>query len=290
MRVLPACVFLFERRLQVHQEAPAAVHLVCLVYGGRVPGAELLHLLHRLAVVAVIPSVENLREICGIAQPSCLHHVMAYGTGDEVIAVGVGALHEEFRHPIAHGRALDMLAQSPPAVVVHLLEVLLRTVEERHVPAHPFGSLAVGYGVLDVLVLHAVEVVHVWFVVVKLQYRSLSVGIAWSSLHIGDGEYCQRVAFVSARHVEALVGRGLVVGFGKQRTGAEHHSRDCLHRGVKLSLCGFLAVYVISSGVHVGREHCLDVVSLAGLVFLHEGAVARTALHLHHAQRIEHDA
>ena len=193
MGLLPTSILLFERRLQRVDKRPVAVHLISLIHCGRIPGAELIHLLHSLAVVSMIPGVENLVDVCRVAQPSCLHHMMANGTSNEVVTVGIGTLHEKLRHAVTHRGALDMLAQSPPTVVIHLTEIILRTVEERHVLAHPFRRLTVRDCVGYVLVLHIVEVVNIVFVVVELQHSSLSVSISSVGLHICDRECGHRV-------------------------------------------------------------------------------------------------
>ena len=56
---------------------------------------------------------------------------------DEVILVGIRPWNEELGHGIAHRCLLDVLAESPPAVVVRLLELLVGAVEERNVRLHP---------------------------------------------------------------------------------------------------------------------------------------------------------
>ncbi len=83
---------------------------------------------------------------------------MADGAGNEIVLVGVTALHEELGHAVAHRRALDVLAQRPPAVVVHLAHLLVGAVEERDVFFHPLRGLSVGNGGDDILVLHCIEV------------------------------------------------------------------------------------------------------------------------------------
>ena len=70
--------------------------------------------------------------------------MMTDGTGDEVVAVGIGAWNEEFGHAPAHGRTLDMLAQRPPAEVVDIVEILVRTVEKGNILGHPVGGILVG--------------------------------------------------------------------------------------------------------------------------------------------------
>ena len=288
MGLLPTSILLFERRLQRVDKRPVAVHLISLIHCGRIPGAEFIHLLHRLAVVAMIPGVENLVDVCCVAQPSGLHHVVADGTGNEVVAVGIGTLHEKLRHAVTHWGALDMFAQSPPTVVIHLTEIILRTVEERHVLAHPFRRLAVGDSVGDVLVLHRIEVVDVVFVVVELQHSSLPVSISSVGLHICDRECSHGIRLVGTRHVEILVCRSLVVWLCKERTGAEHHPCYCLHRSVELALTHFLVVDIICAGMHVGRKNSLHTIGFSCLIVLEHGTETRTTLHLHHSERVEH--
>lgn len=83
-------------------------------------------------------------QISGIAQPAGFHHVVADGTGNEVVAVGIGTGNEEFGHAPAHGRTLQVLAQRPPAEVVDIVEILIRTVEKGNILGHPVGGILVG--------------------------------------------------------------------------------------------------------------------------------------------------
>ena len=70
-----------------------------------------------------------------------------------------------------------MFAERPPTVVVGLLEVLLWTVEEGDIRLHPVPCLCVGNGLLDILVLHVVEEVHVVLVVLIAQEGVMCVVI-----------------------------------------------------------------------------------------------------------------
>lgn len=76
-------------------------------------------------------------QIGGITQPTALHDMMSDSAGYQVIAVSIRPLYEELRHAIAYRSPLNMLAQCPPAVVVHLPEVLLRTVKQGDIVTHP---------------------------------------------------------------------------------------------------------------------------------------------------------
>ena len=146
--------------------------------------------------------------------------MVADGAGNEVVAVGIASLHQEFGHAIACGRLLDVLAQRPPAVVVHFAEVLLRTVEKRDVPAHPFRGGRVGDCGHDVLVLHGVEVLGIVSEVVVAEYGGSGI-VDRTTYHVGQGELDHTVALISTGHVEVLVGGGVDVGLVEERASAE---------------------------------------------------------------------
>ena len=116
-------------------------------------------------------------QVGGIAQPTALHDVVSDGTGDEVVTVGIAAVDEEFRHAVTNGGAFDMFAECPPTVIIHLTEVLLRTVEERDVLKHPLRRGYVGNGGDDVLILHCVEIRCVVGEIIVFEYGSSTVGI-----------------------------------------------------------------------------------------------------------------
>ena len=82
--------------------------------------------------------------IGSIAQPAGFHHMMADGTGNEVVTVGIGSWNKEFGHSPSDWSALEMLAQRPPAEVVDVVEFLIWTIEKRYVFLHPVGGILVG--------------------------------------------------------------------------------------------------------------------------------------------------
>ena len=113
----------------------------------------------------MIPGVHNLVEVRAVAQPAAFMDMMTYTRGDELVFIGIVAIDKKLRHGIAHGCLFDMLPKRPPAVVPHLLEVLVWTVEERYVLRHPFPGLAIRNGLYNVLILHGVEIIDIVLVV-----------------------------------------------------------------------------------------------------------------------------
>ena len=146
------------------------------------------------------------------------------GTGDEVIPVGIAAVNEEFRHPIACRGTFDMLAEGPPTVIVHFPEILLRTVEEGYVLAHPLRRSGIGDGGDDVLILHRIEVLRIMGEIVVFEHGSTAVGIKGFRYDIREEEGRHRVVFISSRHVEVLVGGGVDVGLVEGHTRTENNT------------------------------------------------------------------
>ena len=214
------------------------------------PRRVLQQFLHRLSVVAVVPRIDNLVEVGGVAQPAALVYVVAHSRRDELPLVGIVAVDQKLGHGIADGRQLDVLAERPPAVVPHLLELLLRTVEQGHVPCHPLPGLGVGNGMHNVLVLHLVEVVDVVAVVVSLQHGCMAVGIQRVRGNVGDGPRCRlRFRLVGTGHIEVLVGGGVDVGLVEERPCAEHDARDALDGRVELASACLPSVHVVDGTV-----------------------------------------
>ena len=54
-----------------------------------------MELVHRLSFVAAQPVVCLVDGITMVVEPARLHDVVAHGTGDEVVLVGVASLDEE---------------------------------------------------------------------------------------------------------------------------------------------------------------------------------------------------
>ena len=135
------------------------------------------NLLHRLSLVALVPGVHDLVEPHGVAQPTAFVDMMSYTRGNEVVLVSIASVHEELRHSIAYRSGLDVFSECPPTEVPHFFEILVRTVEERHIMRHPIPRLCIGDGLHDVLILHRVEIVHVVLVIVILQNGCCSVHV-----------------------------------------------------------------------------------------------------------------
>ena len=146
--------------------------------------------------------------------------MMANGAGNEVVAVGIRTVDQKLGHAIAHGGALDVLAQGPPTVVVHLAEILLRTVEEGDVLAHPFRRLCVGDSGDDVLVFHRVETLGIVGEIVVTENGS-DVVIYGTADDVGDMIAHRWVKFIGTGHVEVLVGGRVEVGLVEGHACAE---------------------------------------------------------------------
>ena len=280
---LPTLVLGIEVAIEVEHVVPVGIHEVTLVDGGGVPGAELVHLLHGAAFIAAVPRVEYLVQVLGVAQPAALMDVVADGARDEIILVGVGALHEELRHAVSRRGVLDVLAEGPPTVVEHLLKVLLRTLEQGDVRPHPLGSLSVGDCLDDVLVLHRVEVVHVVLEVVELQQGSLPVHVVRHRLEVGNAEGCLRLLGARIGHVLELVSPGVGCGEARACTRAELDALDAVYRSKEHPGHLLLAVVQRQDGAAVlHREVHADMVDLARLVVAHR-PVTRSSLGTHDA-------
>mgnify|MGYP001039705850 CR=1 FL=1 len=94
----------------------------------------------------MIPGIQDAVEILAIADPTTLVDMMTHSRGDEIVLVGIAARHEKLGHRIAYRCIFDMLAERPPAEIIHLLEVTLRTVEEGHILLHPVPCLRIRNG------------------------------------------------------------------------------------------------------------------------------------------------
>ena len=86
----------------------------------------------------MIPCIDDSVEILRVAKPAALIDMMSDSAGYQVILVGIVAVDEELGHAVADRSVLDVLAESPPAVIIHLLHILVGTVEQRDVLFHPF--------------------------------------------------------------------------------------------------------------------------------------------------------
>ena len=104
-----------------------------------------------------------------VVEPARLHDVVAHGAGDEVVLVGVAALDEELGLRKAQVGAYDVLAQCPPAEVIHLFHLAVGTFEQRYLTFHPRCCFAVGDELGNVLVLHRVEVIDVVLEVIPFE-------------------------------------------------------------------------------------------------------------------------
>ena len=180
-----------------------------------------------------------------------------------------------------------MLAQRPPAIVVHLLEVLLRTVEQRDILSHPFRRLRIRDGRDDILVFHRIEIVGIVGIVVIVEDGS-NAAVYSTGNNIRNGEGSLLVTLVSTRHIEVLIGRCVDIGLVERHSRTEHDTTDALHRRVKLSLAGFLAVQVIDGPVQRDRKYRLDMIGRPCLITLEQGTVSGTALHTDNTRRV-HD-
>ena len=282
MSVAPVVILGFHVGQICYEPVLAAVGQIALPERLLYPRRVGRQLGHGLAVVAAEPGVHDLVEILRIANPAALVDVVAQSRGDELVFVGIVALHQELGHGVAHGRVFNMLAQRPPAVIVELFELLLRALEEGHVLLHPLPCLGVGNGLHDVLVFHLVEVVHVVLVVLGLEEGGGAVGVGRRCGDVADGEGRIVAQLAGVLQRAKPVGIGVNGGEVALHTGAEHHALDALYRCVENALAGLLAVDEDFYHAVGDAQVALEVVGAAGLVLQHV-AVAGTALTAHHA-------
>ena len=130
---------------------------------------ELVELVHGFAVVAAQPIISLVDGIAKVVEPARLHDVVAHGAGDEVVLVGVAALHEELGLRKAQVGADDVFAKGPPAEVIHLFHLAVGTFEQRYLTFHPCGCFAIGDELGDVLVLHRIEIIDVVLEVIPFE-------------------------------------------------------------------------------------------------------------------------
>ena len=179
-------------------------------------------------------------EVGGVTQPTALHDVVTDGAGDKVVLVRVATVDKELGHAIAHWRPLDVLAQRPPAIVVHLAHLLIRTVEKGNILMHPLNGLGVGDGGDDVLILHGVEAGDVvgnegLTATASPKERGVVTFISVVATDIGQGEPGHATDGVGEGLIEKLVGGGVDARLAEERAGAEDDARDALHGGIKLA-------------------------------------------------------
>ena len=99
----------------------------------------------------------------------------------------------EFGHTIAHRSFLDVLAQRPPTIIIHFLEVLLRALEKRYVFFHPLRCAGIGNSLGYILILHAVEIIHVGLEILIFQESRTGILISRSRLESWLYDRCTRV-------------------------------------------------------------------------------------------------
>ncbi|OPZ94422.1 MAG: hypothetical protein BWY72_02339 [Bacteroidetes bacterium ADurb.Bin416] len=156
----PPGVIGFQVGHQLKQGSRIARHQKALVPGVGCPTAETMQFGQGFAVVAPVPHLEVFIQESLVFEPTALVEMMTECAGNEVVAVGVGTIHQKFGHDATLRGCLDVLAEGPPTVVIQFLEVGLGAVEQGDVGFHPIPGLCVGNGLHLVFVFHPIEIVH----------------------------------------------------------------------------------------------------------------------------------
>ena len=159
VRTFPTLVFGFQIFLHIQQIVLITIYHVTSQNSICVPWAELIHFLHRTAIIATIPCMNNLIQIFRITQPTAFINVMSNCTSNQIIFIWIRTLNEKLGHAIANRSLLDMLTQWPPTIIIHFFKVMLRTLEQRNIFLHPFWSLFIGNCLNNIFVFHTVEIV-----------------------------------------------------------------------------------------------------------------------------------
>ena len=130
--------------------------------------------------------MNNLIQILRIAQPTAFINMMPDSAGYQIIFIRIGTLNQKFRHAISHRCFFDMLPQRPPAVIVHLFKITLRTFKQRYILFHPFRSLCIRNGLGYILIFHTIEIICIMAKIRILQNSSSRIFIHRRGFHIGD--------------------------------------------------------------------------------------------------------
>ena len=94
---------------------------------------------------------------------------MSDRTSDQVIFIRIGTLNEKLRHTISHRSFLDMLAQRPPTIIIHLFKITLRAFKQRNVVFHPLRSFCIRNRLNDILIFHSIKIIRIMAEILILQ-------------------------------------------------------------------------------------------------------------------------
>lgn len=205
-------------------------------------------------------------QVGSVTQPAGLVYMVSQCARYEVVAVGIGAGHEKLGHGISHGSLFEVFPQRPPAVVVNLFDGGVGTFKERYVCFEPFGRQAVGYGLNDVLIFHAVEPLDVATIVGEVEQAGCTVARRAEPGYAVDG----RALFLPGIFkVEILVGRSVGRRYCIYGAGAEYDAFDGSDRRKKHAGCSLFTVDVHGVVAVFDREFYFDMVDLARCVLPH---------------------
>ena len=182
--------------------------------------------------------------------------MMTDSTGNEVVAVGIGAWDQEFGHAPAHGRTLDMLAQRPPAEVVDIVEILIRTVEKGNILGHPVGCILVGNVGHRCFPLFGVEGIECLFVSGKpVGIGRKDVGGKHGGLHL-RGSACIQTVILVHKQTAAMTGHHGSITAMEGEYAVGHRSADHIGNMIadrRVEFIGTRHVEILISGRLVVR-------------------------------------
>ena len=242
--LFPTGIFRFQVFYHIQQKLLVSIDHVTSQYRIRIPRAELSHFSHRASFVTPIPSMDNLIQVFRITQPAALINMMADGTSYQIVFIGIRTVYQKFGHTIAHRSFLDVLAQRPPTIIIHFLEVLLRALEKRNVFFHPLRCAGIGNSLGYILILHAVEIIHIGLEILIFQESRTGILISRSRLEMSYTIGAQRFLLTCIRQNTIPVCRGIHRRISPLRSGAEHHSLDGRNGRKEHTLPHFLSIHI----------------------------------------------
>ena len=159
-----------------------------------------------------------------------------------------------------------MLAQRPPTIIIHFLKVLLRALEKRNVFFHPLRCTGIGNSLGYILILHAVEIIHIGLEILIFQEGCTGILISRSRLELGYTIGAQRFLLTCIRQNAIPVCRSIHRRISPLRSGAEHHSFNGRNGSKEHTLSCFLSIHV--NGYHTvsNREFHFYLIRLARFI------------------------
>ena len=159
--VCPSLVIADKVVEHADQERPVLVDKVPLIRRPCCPTAVFMVVVP-LAVRAAKPIQQVIVQVAIVVNPPAFANVMPNRAADRVL------ISKELGYGHVIGHLLDVLAIGPPAIIVYLLDVLIRAFEKRDILPHPIPGLRVGNEIHDVLIFHRVEPIDIVLKVIGL--------------------------------------------------------------------------------------------------------------------------